>query len=138
MPDRRSSFLSRASSAFSSLAVSCSLAILTLLALTVGGLQDSHADGVSGGMVNASVPHVAIPLADPGPIAVVRQSFSARDAVAMHWISRRGAASRSKESPVRELFGLSKIAFPLLVSDVVPVDASGMNVVTSGSAVGAR
>lgn len=138
MPDRRSSFLSRASGAFSSLAVSCSLAILTLLALTVGALQDSHADGVSGGVVNASVPNVAIPLADAAPIAAPRQSFSARDAVSLHWISRRGATSRSKESPVRELFGLSKIVFPLLVSDMVPVDASGMTVVTSGSAVGAR
>ncbi len=65
MPRCRSSFLSRASSAFSSLAVSCVLAGLTLLALTLGVLQDTHADGVSGGVVNASVPRTVLPVLDP-------------------------------------------------------------------------
>ena len=138
MPRCHSSFLSRASSAFSSLAVSCALAILTLLALTLGVLQDTHADGVSGGVVNASVPHVVLPVLETAPKSVVRQVIQARDASAMPWVSRRGASSRSKESPARELFGLSKVAFPLLVSDVVPVDASSMTVVMSGSTVGVR
>jgi hypothetical protein len=138
MPRCRSSFLSRASSAFSSLAVSCALAILTLLALTLGVLQDTHADGVSGGVVNTSVPHVSLAVLEPAPKSVVRQVIQPRDAGAMPWISRRGPSSRSKESPARELFGLSKVAFPLLVSDVVPVDASSMTVVTAGSTVGVK
>lgn len=137
MPSRRSSFLSRASSAFASLAVSCALAILTLLALTLGVLQDTHADGVSPGGVSATVPHMALPVFEPAGPSVVRK-VQLRAASAMPWISRRGASSRSKESPARELFGLSKVAFPLLVSDVVPADASSMTVVMSGSTVGVR
>lgn len=137
MPSSRSSFLSRASSAFASLAVSCALAILTLLALTLGGLQDTHADGVSPGDVTTTSPQMALPVFEPAGPSVVRK-VQLRDASAMPWISRRGASSRSKESPARELFGLSKVAFPLLVSDVVPVDASIMTVVMSGSTVGVR
>jgi hypothetical protein len=114
------------------------LAILTLLALTLGGLQDTHADGVSGGVVNASVPHVSLAVLEPAPKSVVRQVIQPRDASTMPWISRRGVSSRSKESPARELFGLSKVAFPLLVSDVVPVEASSMTVVTAGSTVGVK
>lgn len=138
MPRCRSAFLSRASSAFSSLAVSCVLAVLTLLALTLGVLQDTHADGVSGGVVRATVPHVVLPVLEPAPKFGVRQVIQSRAASTMPWISRREAAFRSKESPARELFGLSKVAFPLLVSDVVPVDASSMTVVMSGSTVGVR
>jgi hypothetical protein len=41
------------------------LAGLTLLALTLGVLQDTHADGVSGGVVNASVPRTVLPVLDP-------------------------------------------------------------------------
>lgn len=137
MPRCHNSFLSRASRAFASLAVSCALAILTLLALTVGALQDSHADGVSPGDVNATVSQMSLPVFEPAAPSVVRK-VQPRDASAMPWISRRGASSRSKESPARELFGLSKVAFPLLVSDVVPVDASSVNVVMSGSTVGVR
>jgi hypothetical protein len=138
MPRCRSSFLSRASSAFSSLAVSCVLAGLTLLALTLGVLQDTHADGVSGGVVNASVPRTVLPVLDPASRTAVHQVVQSRDASPMPWISRRGASSRSNESPARELFGLSKVAFPLLVSDVVPVDAASMTVVMSGSTVGVK
>ncbi len=137
MPRCHDSFLSRASRAFSSLAVSCALAILTLLALTVGVPQDSHADGVGQGEVNATVPQMAIPVFEPAAPSVVRK-VQPRDASTIPWISRRGASSRSKESPSRELFGLSKVAFPLLISDVVPVDASSMTVVMSGNTVGVR
>ena len=137
MPHCRNSFLSRASSAFASLAFSCALAILTLLALTLGLLQDTHADGVIPGDVTATVPQMSFPVHQPAAPSVARK-VQPRDANTMPWISRRGSSQRSKESPARELFGLSKVAFPLLVSDVVPVDASSMTVVMSGSTVGVR
>lgn len=137
MPHCRNSFLARASTAFASLAVSCGLAVLTLLALTLGGLQDSHADGVSPGTVPATVPQMSLPVFEPAAPSVVRK-VQPREAGAISWISRRAMASRGKESPARELFGMSKVAFPLLVSDVVPVDASSMTVVMSGSTVGVR
>lgn len=132
------SFVSRASRACASLAVSCALAFLTLLALTFGVLQDSHADGVGSGGLSATMSHMSLPVLEPAAPAVIRQMVQSRDASAVPWISRRGSSSRSKESPARELFGLSKVAFPLLVSDVVPVDASSLNVVMSGSTVGVR
>lgn len=137
MPHCRNSFLSRASSACASLAFSCAVAILALLALTLGLLQDTHADGVSPGVVTATVPHMTLPVHQPAAPSVARK-VQPRDASMMPWISRRGSSHRSKESPARELFGLSKVAFPLLVSDVVPVDASSMTVVMSGSTVGVR
>lgn len=138
MPRCHGSFISRASRAFASLAVSCALAILALLVLTFGVLQDTHADGVSPGDVTATSPQMTLPVFGPAAPAVMRK-VQPRDASTMPWISRRGASSRSsKESPARELFGLSKVAFPLLVSDVVPVDASSMTVVMSGSTVGVR
>ena len=138
MPRCRSSFLARASRAFSSLAVSCVLTLLTLLILTLGLLQDSHADGVNDVVVNAAIPTVMVPDIDRAVRPVVWQSTQSREAITLPWISRRGVSPRSKESPARELFGLSKVAFPLLVSDVVPADASGMAVVVSGPTVGVR
>lgn len=137
MPSCRSSFLSRASSAFASLAVSCASAILTLLALTLGVLQDTRADGVTPAGVTAAAPRMTLPVFEPAAPSVT-QKVQPHDASAMHWISRRRASIRGTESPAREMFGLSKVAFPLLVSDVVPVDASSMTVVMSGSTVGVR
>lgn len=134
----QSSFLSRASRAFSSLAVSCVLTLLTLLILTLGLLQDTHADGVNNGVVNAAIPTVMVPDIDRSVRPVVWQSTQPREASMMPWISRRGVSTRSKESPARELFGLSKVAFPLLVSDVVPADALAKPEVMSGSTVGVR
>jgi hypothetical protein len=133
-----SSFLSRASRAFSSLAVSCVLTLLTLLILALGVLQDTHAEGVNDVVVNAAIPTVVVPDIDRAVRPVVWQSTQSREASMMPWISRRGVSPRSKESPARELFGLSKVAFPLLVSDVVPADASGTAVVVSGPTVGVR
>lgn len=137
MPRSHGSFVSRASRAFASLAVSCALAVLTLLALTFGVPQDSHADGVGPGVATATVAQMVLPVFEPAAPSVMRK-VQPRDASAMPWISRRGAPSRSKESPARDLFGMSKVAFPLLVSDVVPVDPSGLNVVMSGNTVGVR
>lgn len=138
MPRCRSPFLSRASRAFSSLAVSCVLTLLTLLVLTLGVLQDTHADGVNAGVVNAAIPPVTVPDIDRTARPSVWQATQAREASMMPWISRRGVSPRSKESPTRELFGLSKVAFPLLVSDVVPADSSVKSEVMSGSTVGVR
>jgi hypothetical protein len=137
MPRCHGSFICRASQAFASLAVSCGLAIVALLALTLGVLQDTHADGVTPDDVTATAPQLTLPVFEPAAPAVMRK-VQPRDASTMPWISRREASLRSKESPAREMFGLSKVAFPLLVSDVVPVDASSVTVVTSGSTVGVR
>jgi hypothetical protein len=79
-----------------------------------------------------------VPDIDRAVRPVVWQSTQSREASMMPWISRRGVSPRSKESPARELFGLSKVAFPLLVSDVVQADASGTAVVVSGPTVGVR
>jgi hypothetical protein len=138
MPRCRSSFLSRASRAFSSLAVSCVLTLLTLLILALGFLQDTHAEGVNAVVVNAAIPTVMAPEIDRAVRPVVWQSTQSREAITLPWISRRGVSPRSKESPARELFGLSKVAFPLLVSDVVPADASARSEVMSGRTVGVR
>jgi hypothetical protein len=114
------------------------LTLLTLLFLTLGLLQDTHADGVNVGVVNAAIPAVTVPDIDRAVRPVVWQSTQSREAITLPWISRRGVSPRSKESPARELFGLSKVAFPLLVSDVVPADASARSEVMSGRTVGVR
>lgn len=138
MPRFQGSFLSRASSAFSSLAVSCALALLTLLALSLGLLQNSRADGVSSGDVNATIDSTALPVLEMPATPMERQLDQPRAPGSVGWISRRVSSSRSSSSPARELFGLSKVAFPLLVSDVVPVDPPAKTIVMSGSPVGVR
>lgn len=129
--------LSRSTGAFSSLAASCGLSVIALLGLTAGLLQDSHADGVSPHSLKVSSGTVEIPVLEPTGTARPREVRSS-DLASPAWISRRAALIRGPESPARESFGLSKIAFPLLVGDVAPVSPVGNAVVMSGSTVGVR
>lgn len=138
MPRCSNPFLYRASRAFSSLAASCVLTLLALLVLALGVLQETHADGVSGGGVNAASPLTTLPDLESAAKPVVSQATQSRTASTPPWTFRWGMSSRSKESPVREMFGLSKIAFPLLVSDVAPVSSVGNAAVMSGSTVGVQ
>ena len=132
-------FGSRASRAFSSLAISCVIAILSLLALSVGSLQDTRAEGMNSVIVNASMrsagaaPVFSAALQQPSPASAVRLAGE------QSWITRHSVAKHGQVSPVKEFFGLSKLAFPLLVSDLAPIAPSGKFVATmSGPTVGVR
>ena len=129
---------SRASRAFSSLAISCVITLLSLLALSCGALQHSQAEGVNGVVLNATMTSTnqaavfssaMLPTAPASPVVLAGEP---------RWISRRPVAVRSQVSPTREFFGLSHVAFPLLVSDLIPAAPAGMSVPMSGRTVGVR
>lgn len=137
MPRSRTFFLSRASRAFSSLAISCVLTLLTLVVLSLGLLQDSRAEGTNVGVMNAAVSSSNFAGGEMRTDAAVA-TVGSRGANQLSWISRRPVTSRDSSSPAREVFGLSKVAFPLLVSDVAPAVQTGKAVVMSGRTVGVR
>jgi hypothetical protein len=137
MPRSRKIFLSRASRAFSSLAISCVLTLLALAALSLGLLQDLRAEGTNVGVMNAVMTTNGFVGGEPQAVSSVT-SVASRGNSQLPWISRRPVAGREAVSPAREVFGLSKVAFPLLVSDVTPSVQTGKAVVMSGRTVGVR
>ena len=129
---------SRASRAFSSLAISCVITLLSLLALSFGALQKSRAEGVNGMVVNTTMSSVNQALVISPAMLPASSASAVRLAGAPLWISRRPVDVRSQVSPTREFFGLSKVAFPLLVSDLTPAAPAGKSVLMSGRTVGIR
>lgn len=142
MPAHGSIFVARAANAFSSLAVTVVLAALTILALAFGTVQDSRAETSSGVLLQSKVE--APPalewqgaagtgaLPDRGASEGRPQSISRRP-LADSMAAGRGRAS----APSQEWMGVSKIAFPLLVRDLVAGQPVAPSVMT-GRPVGTK
>lgn len=128
----------RASRAFSSLAISCVITLLSLLALSFGVLQNSLAEGVNGVVVNTTMSSANPALVFSPAMLTASSASVVRLAGEPLWISRRPGDVRSQVSPTREFFGLSKVSFPLLVSDLTPAAPAGKSVLMSGRTVGVR
>ena len=135
-------FLSRASNAFASLAMTVALAVLTILALAIGSMRDSKAETTSNLLL---VSRVEDPAVEWGSSAVARAlPVRSAEAEKPQVISRRplSAASRlprSREAgPSQEWMGVSKLAFPLLVNDLVVARPQAAPRVMTGQAVGVK
>ena len=142
MANVRPLFLSRASNAFASLAMTVALAVLTILALAIGSMRDSKAEMTSSLLL---VSRVEDPAIEWGAAAVVRAlPVRSVEAEKPQVISRRplSAASRlprSREAgPSQEWMGGSKLAFPLLGNDLVVARPQAAPRVMTGQAVGVK
>ncbi len=126
MGSARPSFLSRASGAFSSLAVTVAVAVLTILALALGTVQDSKAES-DAGLKILGLTKVEDPSHEWGKITVGSLPERSVAAANLTAISRTPLAptdgtfiaSRTPQGPTQEWMGVSKLAFPLLVGDLV-------------------
>ena len=136
-------FLTRASNAFSSLAVTVALAVLTILALAIGSMRDSKAETNSGLLLTSRIED---PSLEWGVGATV-QGLPSRtaDVEKPQTISRRPLSSSSIKAvrsrvagPSQEWMGVSKLAFPLLVSDLVVGQPTSSLTVMTGKSVGVR
>lgn len=142
MAASRPLFLMRASNAFSSLAVTVALAVLTILAIAIGSMRDSKAETTSTLLLvsrvedpslewGADVPAQILPVraveADK-PKAISRRPLSA---------SIKGTRARVA-GPSQEWMGVSKLAFPLLVSDLVVGQQTSAPMVMTGKSVGVK
>ena len=142
MANVRPLFLSRASNAFASLAMTVALAVLTILALAIGSMRDSKAETTSNLLL---VSRVEDPAIEWGSDAVARAlPVRSVEAEKPQVISRRplSAASRlprSREAgPSQEWMGVSKLAVPLLVNDLVVARPQAAPRVMTGQAVGVK
>lgn len=143
MSSTRPLFVSRASNAFSSLAVTVAMAVLTILALALGAVQDTKAESNSGagllGVTKVEDPAtewsqfaaVALPersAAAEKPVVISRKPLSSA--------GRTFAAPRKAQGPTQEWMGVSKLAIPLLVGDLVGGQAVQTPAVMTGRSVG--
>lgn len=136
-------FLTRASNAFSSLAVTVALAVLTILALAIGSMRDSKAETNAGLLLTSRIED---PSLEWGVGATV-QGLPSRtaDVEKPQTISRRPLSSSSSKAarsrvagPSQEWMGVSKLAFPLLVSDLVVGQPTSSLTVMTGKSVGVK
>jgi len=136
-------FVSRASSAFSSLAVTVAMAVLTILVLALGTVQDSKADSNTG-LTILGLTKVEDPSLEWGKMAVGSLPDRSEAAVTLASMSRTPLAptdrtfifSRTPQGPAQEWMGMSKLAIPLLVSDLVGGQAVKAPRVMTGRTVG--
>jgi hypothetical protein len=134
--------LARASKAFSSLAVTVALAVLTILALAIGSMQDSKAETTSSLLL---VSRVEDPALEWG-VSAASQALPARaiEAERPQSISRRPLTTSIKvtrarvSGPSQEWMGVSKLAFPLLVGDLVIGQTPAAPTIMTGQSVGAK
>lgn len=139
----RPAFVSRASSAFSSLAVTVVMAVLTILALALGTVQDSKAE-TSVGSALVGITKVEDPSLEWSKVAIGSLPERSATAVKPASISRTPLAptdrtftfSRAPQGPAREWMGMSKLAIPLLVGDLVGGQAEQAPRVMTGRTVG--
>jgi len=139
----RPAFVSRASSAFSSLAVTVAMAVLTILALALGTVQDSKAESSTGSAL-LGITKVEDPSLEWGKLAA--GSLPERSAVSEKTvaISRRPLSTtdrtfilaRTAQGPSQEWMGMSKLAIPLLVGDLVGGQTVQTPRVMTGQSVG--
>jgi hypothetical protein len=143
MGSARPSFLSRASSAFSSLAVTVAVAVLTILVVALGTVQDSKAESFTGSII-PGITKVEDPSLEWAKVAV--GSLPERSVVSgiPASISRTPLAptdgtfiaTRTPQGPTQEWMGVSKLAFPLLVGDLVGGQAVKTPRLMTGRTVG--
>lgn len=144
MPSHRSVFVSRAASAFSSLALTVVLAVLTILALALGTVQDSKAESNSGsGLLGLT--KVEDPAFEWGSTSAASLPERSETAERLQAISRKPlstgstfVASRVSQGPAQEWMGMSKLAFPLLVGDLTGSRATAVPSVMTGRTVGVQ
>lgn len=135
-------FLSRASNAFSSLAATVALAVLTILALALGTVQDSKADTSSGAKL-LGITKVEDPSLEwNGTVTLAglpaRQAAAEKpQVISRQPLSTSRFASRGTQGPMQEWLGVSKLALPLLVGDLVGSQAVKAPAVMTGRTVGA-
>lgn len=136
-------FLTRASNAFSSLAVTVALAVLTILALAIGSIRDSKAETTSGLLLTSRIEDPSLEWG----VGVTAQGLPSRtvDVEKPQTISRRPLSSSSAKAarsratgPAQEWMGVSKLAFPLLVSDLVVGQPTSAPTVMTGKSVGVK
>ncbi len=143
MGSARPAFVSRASSAFSSLAVTVAMAVLTILALVLGTVQDSKAESNTGAVI-LGITKVEDPAIELGKMAVGSLPERSVAAVTLASMSRTPLAptdssfifSRAPQGPAQEWMGMSKLAIPLLVGDLVGGQAVKTPRVMTGRTVG--
>ena len=143
MGSARPAFVSRASSAFSSLAVTVVMAVLTILALALGTVQDSKAETSSGSTI-LGITKVEDPSLEWGKMAVgslpERSVASVKPAsisrTPLSSTDRSYTLSRSSQGPSQEWMGMSRLAIPLLVGDLVGGQAVQAPRVMTGRTVG--
>lgn len=132
----------RASSAFSSLAVTVALAVLTILALAIGSMQDSKAETASSLLLVSRVEDPSLEWgAAPAAQSLPRRSVEAEkpQVISRRPLSASIKVSRSREAgPAQEWLGVSKLAFPLLVSDLVGSQSNAVPAIMTGKAVGVK
>lgn len=142
MANARPALLARASSAFSSLAVTVALAVLTILALAIGSMQDSKAETTSNVLLVSRVEDPA--LVWDGSVASQALPARAIEAERPQTMSRRPLSPSIKATrarvagPTQEWMGVSKLAFPLLVGDLVVGQTPVAPAVMTGKTVGAK
>lgn len=141
MDSVRSSVVSRASRASSSLAVTLAMAVLTILALAMGTVQDSKAETNSGSMLGAT--KVEDPTLVWGKMAtgsLPERSMASKSATIsrepLSLTNRGPSAPRSPQGPTHEWMGMSKLAFPLLVGDLTGGQAVQAPRLMTGRTVG--
>lgn len=135
--------LSRASGAFSSLAVTAAIAALTILSLALGTVQDSKAETTWTASVlgNSRVEDLALELTRMAVSSLPERSVAAGKSAS---VSRTALSSedlaflsaRPVQSPAQEWMGMSKLAFPLLVNDLVGGQVVRAPRVMTGQTVG--
>jgi hypothetical protein len=147
MTASKKTFDAKISQVFSSLAASFAVGVLAVVSLVVVTAEDIRAEGGRVAVQSGpAVPAAAGWLGDfaQRPVANARprgNGAAATPAVASpSWISRRPITPNyfAETSASREFLGISKLAFPLLVSDLMEGGPERPNGVTTGRAVGAR
>ena len=143
MGSARPAFMSRASSAFSSLAVTVAMAVLTILALALGTVEDSKAESNTGAVI-LGITKVEDPAIEWGKMAVGSLPERSVASVKLASMSRTPLAptdrtftfSRAPQGPAQEWMGMSKLAIPLIVGDLVGGQAVQTPRVMTGQTVG--
>lgn len=142
MRANRHFLVSRASNAFSSLAVTVAMAVLTILALAIGAVQDSKAEMSSGsdvlGFTKVEDPALEWGKGSAGTLPERSAVSEKPQMISRKPLSKVGAFTRprSPQGPAQEWMGMSKLAFPLLVNDLVGGKAVQTPTVMTGQAVG--
>lgn len=147
MSPMRFEFLSRGNDAFSSFAVTAFLSLFAILGLAFGVLQDSKAETTSGlaesamlltarvedpmGEVDSAAGWASLPerrVEESRPQAMFRRAM----------VSPESIRPVRGKGPAQEWLGVSKLAFPLLVGDLVGGQSVRSPVVMTGRPVGAK
>lgn len=127
----------------SSLVAGCGLTLVAFVWLFTGEVQSSRAESMSGVVI--SVPANDLNLSMQNALAADSRAESLvpampllRPASDRLWMYGRQAGVRDRQSPMNESFGVSKLAFPLLVGDLSAIGQKTKFSVSTGRTVGVR